>query len=269
MDNLKHSTQEWLDAYELDKIPKVKTTITILTRDRVGSLERLLTSISKRTFDLSHIAVIVTHDDDDPASARYLAGQVFPFPVTIRSVPRSDWHGQDYWNPMAEIAAKDSDVIWILCDDTEIITDGWDAILCNVLSQRGDRKAWYIGVEDSTPLPGGFNSIKSPPYSTMPMLTREAYLAAGFFMWPSIATWGNDLALYIMWAQECLNRTIAIPEIVIAHHCQHNHTTGQDNLNKRVEQLHIRNIHEVMRVMNAECPIHAERIAKILKERGE
>lgn len=235
--------------------------IIVPTRGRVESLQRLMASIEDTTDQPENLNIWIGCDGDDvqtKAICRSLLATKTPSVNAIVFKP-SEWLHRDYVNILAQHAIDHgADFVWVLGDDTRIVTKHWDTILHEkiqaVIKPDG---VLYIGVEDSTPQPTAFQNLPAPPYTCFPILSKQAVEAVGFFMHPTLKSWGADITLFHLYSHELVNRVLGIPEVVLAHESMHNGSKQMDGTSKTMEARYMTQAMEPERIIRDDIPTEA------------
>jgi len=190
----------------------MKTSILIPSRGRPDLLRRCVQSILQCTHDLKSIEVLVAVDFNDPEFGCYAAyiQIIGRGDLDIRMLARrqSDNLSDDYYNAMARMST--GDFIWVLNDDCEIETRGWDKILRKITFGLAPG-LYYLDTYDTT---RNFNN--NGEFACFPMISRHLFDALGYFFHPQIRTWGADR--YLHFVCDPAGCVINAQDIRIRHH---------------------------------------------------
>lgn len=245
-----------------------KISVIACTKGRPQQLTRMLDSLDATTGrpDLTDIWLGV--DDDDKDTIALLSERTGKVPVHPYVRPHSPNLSRDYLNVMAQKAFQSADFVFVLCDDVVMKTDKWDDWLRSFSDcyLPADRLA-YIGISDGTPTPPGLD-FNSPPYSTFPILTRQAWKAQGFgFFHPTLLTWSTDVSLFLLWSHPLVNRAFALPQIQVEHICHHNGTAPRDATNISVARRHESQTDELNRIVTEDMPAQVQALKRLVHAR--
>jgi hypothetical protein len=156
------------------------------SRNNHEGLRKAFSAFEEYTSDLTKLEVILVMDDDDPGveDVRKIA-ELAAFTVKVFVVQKSEWVSQAYINYGCKQAT--GDVIMLFNDDCYMVTPEWDLL---IEKRAGERKVWFMSLYDSTydddpdERAGGF--------AKFPCVSRKAYEAVGFMLYPQIRSWGAD-----------------------------------------------------------------------------
>lgn len=183
-----------------------KYSIFLNSRFRTNYLINLLNSIKNTTFDLDCIECFINYDDDD----HYTDGLVehfspnWPFCSFIKAPRDRNLHRR--LNSILPLLT--GEYIWILNDDTEIITENWD-------------------LESSKILPNGYNNIiyghtictsvdkeQAAEYSSFPIISHKSVNILGYYITEKLPGLGGDVYLWRIFKE--INKIVHLP-ITIRH----------------------------------------------------
>lgn len=195
----------------------IKYSILIPSRERMRSCHRLLESVLVTPKDIDMIECLLTIDEDEPAEEMYRSlvwHYAARMDIKLLVRKRTDNISKDYYNWMAEQST--GDVLWVLNDDCEIITEQWDVLAEEMIIKamdgyKGNSLIWYGDVNDTTR-----NYNNNGQYSCFPMMSKEAFAVLGYFFDPRIPTWGADKFIKMLFERN--NRVIDMSEIQVIHH---------------------------------------------------
>lgn len=196
------------------------------SRGRPEELRRLLKSICVTTRRINAITVVVGLDYDDEKIPDYF--RIIKFfndteglGILTMIQRRSPNLTKDYIN--RGFAAVDSKYLFVLNDDAELLTVGWD----DLVRQQDDHGFIYFDTVDTT---RNFENVGE--FACFPIITRRVFNALGYFYHPKIYTWGADKFLHLVCEKAGIIRKVPVN---IKHHrlCndeQHENMRTQMNL---------------------------------------
>jgi hypothetical protein len=161
-------------------------TLILNSRKRVQQLGNLLESIRIKSSNLDNIEILIGVDDDDESTMFYLkaySGLIMNNVQMIVSPRPANLHVS--LNKLAAMAT--GHFIFVLNDDTEMVTNHWDL----ELSKINPNEVWYIATQDNSA-----DKEQGGKYSSFPILTRAAYDALGYFMSEAFVGLGADVHLW-------------------------------------------------------------------------
>ena len=210
-----HERQEFLKLAEKEAkeaMQAIDFSIVIPTRGRVSLLKDLLNDIKEQTFDLSRIEVIITIDFDDSVLNEYVA-----LVKTIKELncfliirERSLNLSNDYVNMMARLTR--GKFIWSLNDDCIGLTKEWDKKFLEEIKGHKS-KIFYVAIGGS----GHKIDYRDGSFSSgFPILSREAYEAVGYFVYPSIRGYKGDSCLHSIFSHA--DAVIYLPATICINH---------------------------------------------------
>jgi glycosyltransferase involved in cell wall biosynthesis len=160
--------------------------VLLLTRKRPEGLKRVLESLAQTASRPDLLEVIVSVDEDDPATAQALDGLSYPFRIIAAKAPRADAVTQTY---NTQYAHSSGDIISICPDDVVFDAKGWDDITRDHFRSHLVGPS-SIGVAFPYDEQVGFN------FATAPHMTRQTIeyhrQLAGFYMPPWFPFWFAD-----------------------------------------------------------------------------
>lgn len=185
----------------------MKYSLFLNSRKRTQYLYRLLNSIKYTTANLSEIECFVSCDDDDDITYGLVDNFAPNWPFCqFEFIPRDKNLHRRLNNLLSKLSGE---YIWILNDDSEIITEKWD-------------------LETSKILPNGYNNIiyghtscnsidkeQDAKYSSFPMLSKLAVETLGHFMTEKLPGLGGDVYLWRIFNE--INKIVYLP-IQIRHY---------------------------------------------------
>lgn len=251
----------------------IRFAIIVPTKGRPLRLRKLLDSIEATTFVHDKLSVFVGHDQHDAVTSclceEVLTTRPYRFLFTSISFAPTQWLHRDIVNRLASHAFQSADFVWVLGDDCVIETKHWDDIarvkIEEALTPDG---VLYVGCEDSTPQPPEFKHLPAPPYTCFPMVSRAAHDALGFFMHPTIKSWGADLTLFHVYNHFLVERTLALPEVVVSHLSQHNGTHEMDATGAAMKARFATQPDEAQRILLQDVPAQAQRVRQYIAGHG-
>ncbi len=247
--------------------------ILVPTRQRLGQLKRLLTSLVNTIHDYSTVEILLAIDNDDNMTKLGLPQFMSEFNVLNIQVhyrERSEFTNRDYINWLIQWAK--GKYLWACADDLVFTVEKWNVIIKEkmekYLSLRPDR-ILLAGVSDDTPPP----KRELPNFACFPLITREAYNFFGYLVPPQLPTWGADYLLYLVYSNG--KRYLPIEDrIYINHIAWHNPklAISPDPIAKRIQQIfgrmqHIPQ-HNVDRQAASWVPVEVRKLFDYLKSKG-
>ncbi len=202
----------------------MKFSIILNSRKRVGLLCSLFDSIAETTEKLEDIEILVSVDEDDVDTQIFLAG--FHGNQIFYEVIERDSHLNNRLTGLAKQAR--GKYIFILNDDTEILTQDWDKIAWESMESLGEIGYGYTHCNS-------VDKERDAKYSSFPIVSKRSVDILGYFMHPAFHSLGGDVHLWRIYNE--LNRVVDVP-IQIKH-----------SLHETVEQ--VINPDETARVMRS------------------
>lgn len=133
----------------------------IPTRMRPENLTRSISSLLDLAAEPDDVEIMLGMDDDDPRRGDYK----YPDKCVVRVGPRRGYQGlHHYYNDLAAHCRGDFIMLWN--DDTEVLTQGWDALL---------RDGPLFSVQNPR------RDVKPTTDYTFPVMGRPVYEAMGHF----------------------------------------------------------------------------------------
>ena len=219
----------------------MKFSLLCPTRERIGSVERLLASLKETVGDPENVEILFGCDIDDMKTVDMLKKFIEVYkPIQIKYFirTRSDFINGDYYNWLAGLAK--GDFLHVIGDDCVYTKMYWDKLssmrLDDYLKDKLDRIVYGM-VDDGTPAPGG----KAKEFCCFPVLSREAYKTLGFVLHGEIPTWGADTSLYDIFSSPRVNRILNLQDIIlkhISHHCSSD--VKRDNTSLNIEKTYLK-----------------------------
>jgi hypothetical protein len=203
-------------------------------RGRHDLLRKFVHSVFATAARPESVELFIMTDDDDAETGRVVEDIVSANPgwtIVLRSRPRSPYLNRDYINAAA--ASARGKYLWVLGNDVEIATPGWDRTLKEgverFLWDKPDRLA-YVFIDDE------LHKHSESGGCCFPLVTRESVAALGFFMPPEYTTWGADHWLWVIYSGLKKNRIVDIRSVTARHYSHHTGRLPQDDVNKDVER---------------------------------
>lgn len=236
----------------------LKFSLLVPTRDRHDKLRRFLDSVYKMTTKKNNLQILIGCDSCDRAS-QDLSNQLkkqyerqMNIEVYVRS--RSEMLNEDYYNWLGHKAT--GDLIWILADDLELTTPGWDTIVSNSVEhffEQHPDKVVCCSMLDNTPPP----SHKLPKFPCFPMFSVRAREYCGWLLHPKVPTWGADYISYCIYKP--IGRLLEFHDRNYINHISwHNKQERPDSTSKRIgnifNKLKMVPHHNTDRILAEECP---------------
>lgn len=189
--------------------------IILNTRGRVSQLARFITAIQTNTSDLSDIELVIRCDIDDQPTIDFLGALdddvVQPRYNVITGVRPFSLNASI--NELA--AASKGRYIFVLNDDAEVHTLGWDKIAVEYIEkfkQENHIKDDIIyGLTSDTSM----DKPEGTQYASFPIISAEAVRVLGYFMDPRFVGLGGDSGIYRVY--EAIGRVVDMPNLIIDH----------------------------------------------------
>ena len=216
-------------------------TILVPCRSRHERTLSLLRSIEKNTDDTSRVRVITITDFDQTEDHNNIARLVNSGEITYELLnitrTRDVQLNRNYYN-LANLMGE-SYFCWILGNDIEVETDGWDTILYEAVKDsltliQSDEQNYYILIDDDTHTSNG----KYEEYgSCFPIISNNYCEKIRGPMPEYKNAWGGDIELYKNCRSDVENWEFIHLEndIKISHYCIHNGKAVADEVNINVK----------------------------------
>lgn len=176
--------------------------IVLMSRSRPEMMSRLYESIKAKS--LLNNEIIIGLDNDDPLLSEYvrLFGDIDIVKLDIRN---RDKNLHVRINDMLDLVS--GNYIFVLNDDCELYSYGWDLAAIPTLDQKGD--IVYGRTYD--------NSIDriSDEYSAFPIVSKIAAQKLGFIMDDTFGNHGSDVVTYRIY--HAANAVVDLPCVLIDH----------------------------------------------------
>ena len=211
--------------------------LLVPTRKRPLLFREFIDSVNKCTKDKSRIDLNIIVDDDDMETIGYVKAVLPEYPELkseIHYIKRQntvlDFNlNRDYYNATAH--KTKGDMIWIMADDLEICSYGWDEkveIEVTNFTVKFPDKMFCVSILDNTKPP----SHRMPKFPCFPMFTRECAIGLeGWYLHPGIRTWGADYISYCIF--QPIDRLLFIHDKnYLNHKSFHTNQTGVDDTNE-------------------------------------
>jgi len=202
--------------------------IILNSRGRLKLLKNLLESIKKNTTSLNKIQVLIRIDYDDDNTVDWV-NKVCNYAFTRFLIGERVKNLHVSLNELAGMAA--GNWIFVMNDDCEILTLGWDDIVRSKIYQyKLENK-----INDDILLGlTSCNSVdKSPklPYSSFPVISKEAVNVLNMMMYPQLPGLYGDTTIYLLY--QSINRLVDLNEVKIDHinHNSYDRVRNPDNTN--------------------------------------
>ena len=185
----------------------MKFSLILNSRRRTALLNNLLTSVYENTSNLNDVEILISTDSDDEDSKRFLSNISFPN-LRYEVIPRS----LHLNNRLTSLAFQSTGkYIFILNDDTEIVTPEWDRLAWEFLELIPDQIVYGYTYCNSVDKEG------PAKYASFPIVSRRSVDILGYFMHPAFTSLGGDVHLWRLYNE--IHRTISIP--VHIRHTRH------------------------------------------------
>ena len=206
------------------------------TKGRPYGIRRLIASVYNMTDHLEDVEILFAHDTGDDLARQEIDSSIGKYgALTIKRFERapSDWINRDFYDYLAE--KSEGEFVQAVGDDIVFMTKGWDTILKSKIEsyfKTSTDRVLYISIEDSTPPP----NPKDPPFCCFPFLSKEARQVLGFYLHPTVPTWGADQSLYWVMANPAVDRVLVVPEVVVDHISYHTKKAPMDATSQSTRQ---------------------------------
>ena len=193
----------------------MKFSLFLNTRQRTALLSNLLRSIDGTISGNNDIEILLGIDDDDIQTCNFIQNLDLVLPdssVVPNIVTHTTTRPDNLHIKMNDLAEKSSgDFLFVLNDDVEFLTPSWDEIVRSKFKSVAVKDGiYYIGIHDTS-----IDKPENKQYSSFPALTREAYVALGYFMSENFVGLGADVHLWRIFNE--VGRIIDMPEVVLDH----------------------------------------------------
>lgn len=248
-----------------------KISMLVPTRNRPLMLPKFVQSVYQMTHHKKNINIYFICDEDDTQSKNYVKiimdSYKSQIEMTLLTRPRSEMLNEDYYNWAARQTT--GDLIWVLADDLEIVSPGWDEAVQTEVSKfykdNPDRVV-CLSIRDNTPPP----SHRIPKFPCFPMLSREAMLGLGnWILHPKVPTWGADYITYCIF--EPIGKLVQLHEKNYINHISwHTKQCAVDETNQRIgaifNKLKMVPHHNTDRIIEKEVPQIRLELLQYIKE---
>lgn len=178
--------------------------IILNTRRRPELLDSLFKSIVANTSDIKSIEILLSCDNDDIETHNYLvtSGKLPPEITLIGKAEFIDRERNLHKRLNRLANSADGKYIFVLNDDTEILTSNWDKIALKELEQQGD--IIYGRTHDNS-----CDKEKAAQYASFPIISKKAVDKLGYFMSEQLVGLGGDVHIWRVYS--ALNKIVDIP----------------------------------------------------------
>ena len=208
----------------------MKIALLCPTRERIGSVKRLMDSILATTTDLENIVLYLGVDSDDPTKTELeelIAGHTFIKSIVIPSDGTFIGLGK-IWNLMVEEVPDQ--IFAMIGDDMVFETKNWDVEILNEFEKSGDE---IILVHCNDGMRGA-----NDPLAVNSFISRKYYETFVYYVREEWKYEYHDTWLHDVFTR--LKRRVYRHDIVIFHHhpCNPNSATVSDKINDRLHESH-------------------------------
>lgn len=228
-------------------------TIIFPSRCRYDLVKKLLLSIEEKTYnkDLIEVISICDHDDKQTLDLFYEISSQITY--DFKFVSRKQKEGLDLPNDYYDLGLKlssDSNFVWIIGNDCEILTDNWDLHLKDfVESDFSLHNYYYISISDNTHLTKD-GPISWHPCCCFPLLSKNYVDDFGEFYPKELPTWGGDVVLWDIAKQISKFKMVDFTKkIEIDHFASHNNKYEEDDnftrMKKNSPMTQCQNIYDI------------------------
>jgi hypothetical protein len=158
------------------------------SRHRPQLLGHLLESIHDTTKNPTQIEVLVSFDNDDLESYDFVKEHAELWPWAKFEFIERDRNLSTRINRLANMA--NGRFIFVLNDDVEFVTNGWDEIALNQLDIVADDIIYGRTRDNSC------DKENTAQYASFPIISKRAVQTLGFFMPPIFVGLGGDVLIW-------------------------------------------------------------------------
>jgi hypothetical protein len=221
----------------------MKFTLFCASRGRPGLLVECFDSFFLQASDVTQMEFIIAIDFDDHDTGDVIDQYALDtgFNIVKLTCHRSIEPGNDYLNRAAQIAR--GDLLWVLNDECVVTSDNWQDVLSESVSYflhtQNDEIA-YIICDDGTHVSRNDVNHRRVRDSgcCFPILTKDAVKAMGCFFPTEIVGWGEDIALYSIFAGLAESRILDLSDhLKVDHRSCHNGTREKDEGFHRMNEI--------------------------------
>ena len=253
----------------------MKISLIVPTRQREKMFREFMSSVREMTKKKENIDLHFICDDDDVISLSYtkeVMKENPDFETHLHLVQRKNDAltfniNEDYYN----MAAKkcNGDLIWILADDLEILTPGYDVEIIQEainFTVKFPDKIFCISLRDNTPPP----SHKLPKFPCFPLFTKECIPAlGGWVLYPRVKTWGADYVTYCIFYP--LDRLLQLhKKVYLNHKSWHTKQIKPDKTNQWIGHVFNQTkripVHNTDRIIDIDLPVVRARLLGAFKD---
>ena len=240
------------------------------TRNRADKRENLVKSLNETVNNPNNIELLFIIDVDDMVSEKHIGTLINRYDkLNIRYIKRtrSTFLNRDYYNYATQFAK--GDFYWAIGDDVIFLIPNFDKIILDNLEvylKNKPDKIVCASIKDNTPKP----NPRLPRFPCFPLVSKQAVKVLGFFIHPSIPTWGADYAIYCLY-KECGRLFEIHDECYLNHVSFHTKQCEEDVIAKRIgnifNSLKMKPEHNVDKIVAEQVPVQANLILNHIKER--
>ena len=189
-------------------------TLFLNSRGRVEQLKRFIEVVENVTINLAETELIITGDNDDQETVEFLnslnSRKTLIFNPIIGDRPKSLCGS---YNNMANRAS--GKYLFVMNDDAEILTMGWDEIALKKISdfkkEKNIKDDIIFGVTSDTSV----DKAHTKEYPSFPIISKQAVNVLGFFMHENFVGLGGDSSIFRVYKES--QRLVDMTEIVVDH----------------------------------------------------
>ena len=202
--------------------------IVLPSRERVGMLADFLKSVDNTTDDPKNVEILIAVDIDDRKTIDFLRRLAHPLVRYYLRTPGKSI-SVDYQQLLFERSC--GDYLFVLNDDVEIRTFGWDAVALEKFKKHskpdGISYGWTSDVEVN---------LKDPErdYCPFPIISRRGAEVLGFLMPPYYSGWTADICIHEIYSKA--SRVVDMREIVAYHKSHWVGARSKDHLFERMKE---------------------------------
>lgn len=184
----------------------MKTISLILnSRGRISFLQSLFDNLVSTALNLQNIEVLISFDNDDIDSINYIMNLDHKIKdVLIYEIIERNLHMNNRLTGLAKKAS--GEFIFIINDDIEMLSLGWDDIAYKVLSSFQDGIVYGKTHDNSC------DKERTSEYASFPIVSKKSVEILGYFMHPDYYSLGGDVHLWRIY--HSLNRVVDVPVFI-------------------------------------------------------
>jgi glycosyltransferase involved in cell wall biosynthesis len=170
--------------------------IILNTRKRVPLLKSLLESIERKTENPKNVEVLIRYDSDDDTTHDFLTSYIGKNTHMDFAITRGPRVRNLHTNLNSLANASRGRFVFVLNDDTEILTNHWDRTalenLNNFKAEKGIKDDILYGFTHDTSV----DKAAGKGYASFPIISKQAVNTLGFFMYENFVGLGGDSSIH-------------------------------------------------------------------------